>query len=56
MSEENVQTVKVTRIDIPFMDVFWLTLKAIFASILAGFVIALPFGFLFLVSSLILTS
>jgi hypothetical protein len=36
MSEDNVQTVKVTRIDVPFRDIFWLTFKALFASLLVG--------------------
>jgi hypothetical protein len=42
MSEENVQTVKVTSIDVPFGDIFWLTFKAWFASILVGIVLAIP--------------
>ena len=42
MSEDNVQTVKVTSIDIPFGDIFWLTFKALFASILVGIVLVIP--------------
>ena len=43
MSEENVQTVKVTSIDVPFGDIFWLTFKAWFASILIAIVlVAVP--------------
>ena len=43
MSEDNVQTVKVTSIDVPFGDIFWLTFKAWFASILvAGVLVAIP--------------
>jgi hypothetical protein len=43
MSEENVQSVKVTSIDIPFRDIFWLTFKALFASILVCIVlVAVP--------------
>ena len=52
MSEDNVQNVnvtnmvplhmRVTSIDIPFRDIFWLTFKALFATILVGIVLAIP--------------
>ena len=38
----DVQNVKITSIDIPFGDIFWLTFKALFASILVGIVLAIP--------------
>jgi hypothetical protein len=39
--------VRITSIDIPFVDIFKLTFKALFASILVGIVLALPSLILF---------
>jgi hypothetical protein len=47
----DVQNVKITSIDIPFGDIFWLTFKALFASILVGIVLLVVPLFIFLANS-----
>ena len=51
MSEDNVQAVKVTSIDIPFRDIFWLTFKAVFASLLAGMFLGAIAGLVFIIGA-----
>ena len=57
MSEDNVQdvqitnmmpvTVRINRIDIPFKDIFWLTFKALFASLLVSIILfGIPLGYI----------
>ena len=48
MNETNMQNVRVTRISIPFGDMFWLTFKAIFASLLVSIILVIPWFLLFL--------
>ena len=61
MNEDNVQDVQITnmmplnvkinRIDIPFKDIFWLTFKALFASLLVSIILfSIPLGYIALVN------